>query len=231
MPITSVQVFLGRPCHNFMWDWVSKFSPANHLYVLHGCVIWVGGCRIPFSDHQAASSPCRKSCELTWSLGVTAHIQQIIPFSKVHGANMGPIWGRQDPGGPHVGPMNLAICDSSVIVLQAMQMRWGWGPGFICMEHAAPDAGIINSSSGGDGKWVGGKDGQELIEFAPCNTASCDGSDPDNKAHGTNMGTTWVLSAPDGPHVGPMNLAIREFTSATNRTRRIEPHKGSPYWL
>ena len=25
------------------------------------------------------------------------------PNSKVHGANMGPIWGRQDPGGPHVG--------------------------------------------------------------------------------------------------------------------------------
>ena len=33
------------------------------------------------------------------------------PDSKVHGANMGPIWGRQDPGGPHVGPMNLAIWD------------------------------------------------------------------------------------------------------------------------
>ena len=31
------------------------------------------------------------------------------PNSKVHGANMGPIWGRQDPGGPHVGPMNFAI--------------------------------------------------------------------------------------------------------------------------
>ena len=31
------------------------------------------------------------------------------PDSKVHGANMGPIWGRQDPGGPHVGPMNVAI--------------------------------------------------------------------------------------------------------------------------
>ena len=29
--------------------------------------------------------------------------------SKVHGANMGPIWGRQDPCGPHVGPMNFAI--------------------------------------------------------------------------------------------------------------------------
>ena len=32
----------------------------------------------------------------------------------VHGANMGPIWGWLDPGGPHVGPMNFAIC---VVVL------------------------------------------------------------------------------------------------------------------
>ena len=36
----------------------------------------------------------------------------IIPDSKVHGANMGPIWGRQDPGGPHIGPMNFAIWDA-----------------------------------------------------------------------------------------------------------------------
>ena len=34
-----------------------------------------------------------------------------IPDSKVRGANMGPIWDRQDPGGPHFGPMNLAIWD------------------------------------------------------------------------------------------------------------------------
>ena len=31
------------------------------------------------------------------------------PDSKVHGANTGPIWGRQDPSGLHVGPMNFAI--------------------------------------------------------------------------------------------------------------------------
>ena len=31
------------------------------------------------------------------------------PDSKVHGANMGPIWGRQDPDGPHVGPMKFDI--------------------------------------------------------------------------------------------------------------------------
>ena len=32
---------------------------------------------------------------------------------------------------------------------------------------------------------------------------------PDSKVHGANMGPTWVLSAPDGSHVGPMNLVIR----------------------
>ena len=25
------------------------------------------------------------------------------------------------------------------------------------------------------------------------------------------MGPTWALSAPDGPHIGPMNLAIRDM--------------------
>ena len=36
---------------------------------------------------------------------------------------------------------------------------------------------------------------------------------PDSKVPGANMGPIWVLSAPDGPHVGPRNLAIREYTS------------------
>ena len=31
----------------------------------------------------------------------------------------------------------------------------------------------------------------------------------DRKVHGANMGPTWVLSATDGTHVGPMNLALR----------------------
>ena len=39
------------------------------------------------------------------------NISSITPESKVHEANMGPIWGRQDPGGPHVGPMNFVIWD------------------------------------------------------------------------------------------------------------------------
>ena len=31
---------------------------------------------------------------------------------------------------------------------------------------------------------------------------------PDSKVHGANMGPTWVLLAPGGPHVGLMNLDI-----------------------
>ena len=38
---------------------------------------------------------------------------------------------------------------------------------------------------------------------------ACYPTRPDNKLHGANMGPTWVLSAPDGPHVGPMILATQ----------------------
>ena len=45
------------------------------------------------------------------------------PDSKVHGVNMGPTWGRQDPGGPHVGLMDLAIWDAVLVV----QVRYTHG--------------------------------------------------------------------------------------------------------
>ena len=38
----------------------------------------------------------------------------------------------------------------------------------------------------------------------------CIYENPDSKVHGAKMGPTWILSAPDGPHVGPMNLANGE---------------------
>ena len=47
-----------------------------------------------------------------------------IPDSKVHGANMGPIWGRQDPGGPHVGPMNFAIWDGDQDAYGITRPQW-----------------------------------------------------------------------------------------------------------
>ena len=43
------------------------------------------------------------------------------PDSKVHGANMGPISGPQDPGRSHVGPMNFAIWYTSSIDIYGMQ--------------------------------------------------------------------------------------------------------------
>ena len=56
------------------------------------------------------------------------------PDSMVYGANMGPIWDRQDPGGPHVGPMNFAIwehlCNHNEVSQQgsgnfsALEIKW-----------------------------------------------------------------------------------------------------------
>ena len=41
----------------------------------------------------------------------TTPANKVNPYldSKVHGATMGPIWGWQDPSGPHIGPVNFAI--------------------------------------------------------------------------------------------------------------------------
>ena len=35
---------------------------------------------------------------------------------------------------------------------------------------------------------------------------------PNSKVHGANMGPTWVLSSPGGPHVVHMNLVIWDVT-------------------
>ena len=46
------------------------------------------------------------------------------------------------------------------------------------------------------------------------------------------MGPTWVLSAPDGPHVGPMNLAIRVMYSNAHSHASDNPvpaHTGAVY--
>ena len=42
------------------------------------------------------------------------------PDSKVYGANMGPTWVLLSPGGPHVGPMNLAIWESDITYLSVL---------------------------------------------------------------------------------------------------------------
>ena len=46
------------------------------------------------------------------------------PDSKVHRANVGPIWGRQDPGGPHVGHMNFTIWADIAVWLILNQQKF-----------------------------------------------------------------------------------------------------------
>ena len=49
------------------------------------------------------------------------------PDSKVHGANMGRIWGQQDPGGPHVGPISIAIWVNKVFpspIIEKKNIHW-----------------------------------------------------------------------------------------------------------
>ena len=56
-----------------------------------------------------------------------------VPDSKLHGVNMRPIWGRQDPGGPHVGPMNFAIWGLNVA--RAVSLQWSNQTSHIITPH------------------------------------------------------------------------------------------------
>ena len=47
----------------------------------------------------------------------------VCPDSKVHGAKMGPIWGRQDSSGPHVCPVNFAIWDVYLMHIPPWQIK------------------------------------------------------------------------------------------------------------
>ena len=51
---------------------------------------------------------------------------------------------------------------------------------------------------------------------------------PDSKVHGANMGPTWVLAAPGGPHFGPMILAIRELLGIWHGLSFTNTSKPSP---
>ena len=53
---------------------------------------------------------------ICWISGIKDRDKIPSPDGKVHGANMEPIWGRQDPGEPYVGPKNLAIQGSASLL-------------------------------------------------------------------------------------------------------------------
>ena len=54
--------------------------------------------------YRMAWHPSTTMCAYQWAFFPCAGIN---PDNKVHGVNMGPIWGRQGPGGPMLAPWTL----------------------------------------------------------------------------------------------------------------------------
>ena len=89
-----------RGTGNLNYRAAPKFGRRFDSSAVETLVIWQS-CWITFTTNLAVLGTHDKSF---------VHIKMFpFPDSMVHGANMRPIWGRQDPGGPHAGPMNFAI--------------------------------------------------------------------------------------------------------------------------
>ena len=74
---------------------ISDTAPQTYVDLVNG----------PMDHGWCAGYTCQKRLSIFPVVIATGKY----PDSKVHGANMGPIWGRQDPGGPYVGPVKFAI--------------------------------------------------------------------------------------------------------------------------
>ena len=80
-----------------------------------------------FKNLKTPSGKCRPFCPGLNVLSNWYGTKSLYPYldSKVHGLNMGPIWGRQDPGRPHVGPMNFVIWVAYVLCQGILLKCWG----------------------------------------------------------------------------------------------------------
>ena len=89
--------------NNVLWCWLGSFMPYL-INAIFPFTCSVGAALYPMCGH------------LGWGDAEGLGLRGRYPDNKVYAANMGPTWGRQDPGGPHVGPMNLAIWVGTVVV-------------------------------------------------------------------------------------------------------------------
>ena len=116
MPILSCNIW-WKPFHTFHGSTRLNHFPGPH-----------GSCELMWDIAFVTRSPAR--CQLLnrllrWRDAGMAWSCALSPDSggnsdsKVHGADMEPIWGRQDPGGSHVGPVNFAIWESNACGLTA----------------------------------------------------------------------------------------------------------------
>ena len=78
--------------------------------------------RMVINVELAPDSPASYSRIWGWRIWCQLHIG--FPDSKVHGANMGPNWGRHDLRGPHVGPMKFAIWVITLVHVKFIGSIW-----------------------------------------------------------------------------------------------------------
>ena len=81
------------------------YADEGYVFIVNTATLWQ---EIPWFWQ------CQNHISVWYSQGwnamsVSPTLLGFYPDSKVHGTNMGRIWGRQDPGGPHVVPMNFAV--------------------------------------------------------------------------------------------------------------------------
>ena len=110
MEMSSIHCLLGR--NRFVRVYPCKQLVSHHRYEKNHGLPERSRPKCPYSATCYVRKIVIKSSRVHNLYGKNATCSVIcqlndIPDNKVHGANMGPIWGRQDPGGPHVGPMNL----------------------------------------------------------------------------------------------------------------------------
>ena len=85
-------------------------SHASHV-ISYMELIWKWACHVPIVHWMSWISISsrvtmnRNGFSIATSSMVIISLSGYIVTYPEHGANVGPIWGRQDRGGPHVGPI------------------------------------------------------------------------------------------------------------------------------
>ena len=125
----ATKVSSRKKCYYFWWStWLFKFSGT--------CI---GQWNFPkISDIFRQESAIQNvACYTTGilfryrcvSMLVWSQCRMIrVPDGKVQVANMGPTWGRQDPGWSHVGPMNFAIRGGGGVSIKRCRLTSIWIP-------------------------------------------------------------------------------------------------------
>ena len=127
--------------------------------------------------------------------------------SKIHGANTGPIWGRQDrTGGPQYG--HTISWNGQLVLHHDLRVNSQ------CIIHLQLQLlPQVRPGDNGDKPVFGGTDRYtNYVQYQrnEMPIACVLESHHDSKVHGANMGHIWGRQdRTGGPHFGPINFVIR----------------------